>query len=101
MIQAMAGFFTYSVILAENGFKPLDLLGLRLTWDNRYVSDLEDSYGQQWVRGRDRGVWAVEGGCGYWYISPFLLSLLFPICSVLSRSLHLLCSEPLRSKSLV
>ncbi|XP_049633579.1 sodium/potassium-transporting ATPase subunit alpha-2-like [Suncus etruscus] len=49
MIQAMAGFFTYSVILAENGFKPLDLLGLRLTWDNRYVSDLEDSYGQQWT----------------------------------------------------
>ncbi|XP_054979263.1 sodium/potassium-transporting ATPase subunit alpha-2-like [Sorex araneus] len=49
MIQALAGFFTYSVILAENGFKPYDLLGLRVTWDDQYWSDLEDSYGQQWT----------------------------------------------------
>lgn len=49
MIQALAGFFTYFVILAENGFKPLDLLGIRLNWDDRFSNDLEDSYGQQWV----------------------------------------------------
>jgi len=49
MIQALAGFFTYFVILAENGFLPYTLLGIRVNWDNRYVNDLEDSYGQQWV----------------------------------------------------
>ncbi|XP_021568356.1 sodium/potassium-transporting ATPase subunit alpha-4 [Carlito syrichta] len=49
MIQAVAGFFTYFVILAENGFRPVDLLGIRLKWDNRFVNDLEDSYGQQWT----------------------------------------------------
>ncbi|XP_047403144.1 sodium/potassium-transporting ATPase subunit alpha-4 isoform X1 [Sciurus carolinensis] len=49
MIQALAGFFTYFVILAENGFKPFDLLGIRLNWDNRFLNDLEDSYGQQWT----------------------------------------------------
>ncbi|XP_031245840.1 sodium/potassium-transporting ATPase subunit alpha-4 isoform X2 [Mastomys coucha] len=49
MIQALAGFFTYFVILAENGFKPLDLLGIRLHWDDAYLNDLEDSYGQQWT----------------------------------------------------
>lgn len=49
MIQATAGFFTYFVILAENGFLPMDLLGIRVLWDDKYVNDLEDSYGQQWV----------------------------------------------------
>ncbi|EDL39029.1 mCG142116 [Mus musculus] len=49
MIQALAGFFTYFVILAENGFKPLDLLGIRLYWDDTQLNDLEDSYGQQWT----------------------------------------------------
>ncbi|XP_075396555.1 sodium/potassium-transporting ATPase subunit alpha-4 [Tenrec ecaudatus] len=49
MIQALAGFFTYFVILAENGFKPLDLFGIRLQWENKDLNDLEDSYGQQWT----------------------------------------------------
>lgn len=49
MMQATAGFFTYFVILAENGFLPADLIGIRVLWDNKYVNDLEDSYGQQWV----------------------------------------------------
>lgn len=49
MIQALAGFFTYFVILAENGFLPTTLLGIRVNWDNKYINDLEDSYGQQWV----------------------------------------------------
>ncbi|XP_006895523.1 PREDICTED: sodium/potassium-transporting ATPase subunit alpha-4 [Elephantulus edwardii] len=49
MIQALAGFFTYFVILAENGFRPLDLLGIRLNWEDQYLNDLEDSYGQQWT----------------------------------------------------
>nr|QBF51208.1 Na+/K+-ATPase alpha-subunit 1c1 [Heteropneustes fossilis] len=49
MIQALAGFFTYFVILAENGFLPSRLLGIRVHWDDRYMNDLEDSYGQQWT----------------------------------------------------
>lgn len=49
MIQALGGFFTYFVILAENGFLPFHLLGIRETWDDRWVNDVEDSYGQQWV----------------------------------------------------
>ncbi len=53
MMQATAGFFTYFVILAENGFLPSDLLGIRVLWDDKYVNDLEDSYGQQWVSNAD------------------------------------------------
>ncbi|XP_038819478.1 sodium/potassium-transporting ATPase subunit alpha-2-like [Salvelinus fontinalis] len=49
MIQAIAGFFTYFVILAENGFWPGTLLGIRLNWDDRANNEVEDSYGQQWT----------------------------------------------------
>jgi hypothetical protein len=35
--------------MAENGFFPSRLLGLRKSWDSRFVNDLEDSYGQEWV----------------------------------------------------
>ncbi|KAM7379728.1 hypothetical protein PAMP_005259 [Pampus punctatissimus] len=49
MIQALGGFFTYFVILAENGFLPKHLVGIRIKWDDREVNDLEDSYGQQWT----------------------------------------------------
>lgn len=54
MIQALGGFFSYFVILAENGFLPGNLVGIRLNWDDRTVNDLEDSYGQQWVSGAGR-----------------------------------------------
>lgn len=49
MIQAVSGFFTYFAIMAENGFLPSLLAGIRLKWDDRSTHDLEDSYGQQWV----------------------------------------------------
>lgn len=49
MIQALGGFFAYFVIMAENGFLPSYLVGIRLNWDDRANNDLEDSYGQQWV----------------------------------------------------
>ena len=48
-IQAAAGFFTYVVIMAENGFLPRDLIGKRAAWDSRGINDLEDSYGQEWT----------------------------------------------------
>ena len=50
MIQACGGFFSYFVILAENGFWPSRLLGIRKEWDSKGINDLEDSYGQEWVR---------------------------------------------------
>jgi len=49
MIQASAGFFVYFVIMAENGFWPGRLFGLRKNWDSIAVNDLEDSYGQEWT----------------------------------------------------
>lgn len=49
MIQALAGFFTYFVIMGENGFLPWTLLGLRADWDNRDTF-VTDSFGQEWVR---------------------------------------------------
>ena len=50
MIQASAGFFVYFVIMAENGFWPSRLLGIRKEWDSKGINDLEDSHGQEWVR---------------------------------------------------
>lgn len=61
MIQALGGFFTYFVILAENGFLPSRLLGIRLDWDDRSMNDLEDSYGQEWVSGAVCDARAQEG----------------------------------------
>jgi len=49
MIQASAGFFVYLVILAENGFWPSRLFGIRKAWDSPAVNDLMDSYGQEWT----------------------------------------------------
>ena len=45
-IQTGAGFFTYFVIMAQNGFMPPQLLGLRYQWDSQHVNDVKDSYGQ-------------------------------------------------------
>ena len=50
MIQALAGFVNYFVIMMMNGFKPETILGLRVSWDDRSLSDVQDSYGQEWVR---------------------------------------------------
>jgi len=55
MIQASAGFFVYFVILAENGFRPMHLFGIRKQWDSQAINDLEDSYGQEWTY-RDRKI---------------------------------------------
>merc|ERR1712223_769013 len=55
MIQASAGFFVYFVIMAENGFRPSLLFGIRKSWDSQAINDLEDSYGQEWTY-RDRKV---------------------------------------------
>jgi len=44
-----AGFFTWVVVMGENGFWPSRLLGIRKAWDAAAINDLEDSYGQEWV----------------------------------------------------
>ncbi|XP_076331597.1 sodium/potassium-transporting ATPase subunit alpha-like isoform X2 [Tachypleus tridentatus] len=49
MIQAAAGFFVYFVIMAENGFWPSKLVGIRKKWDSQAVNDLMDSYRQEWT----------------------------------------------------
>lgn len=49
MIQAMAGFFTYFVVMSDNGFRPSRLIGLRADWDDEDINNLGDSYGQQWT----------------------------------------------------
>merc|ERR1719283_833725 len=49
MIQALAGFVCYFVILMQNGFLPNDLLGLRVPWDDKLNENLVDSYGQEWT----------------------------------------------------
>ncbi len=55
MIQASAGFFVYFVIMAENGFRPMTLFGIRKQWDSQAINDLSDSYGQEWTY-RDRKI---------------------------------------------
>jgi len=49
MIQALAGFVCYFVILMQNGFLPQDLLMLRVPWDDKLNENLVDSYGQEWT----------------------------------------------------
>ncbi|KAJ3665430.1 hypothetical protein Zmor_000926 [Zophobas morio] len=48
IIEAMGGFFVYFAIMAEHGFKPHQLFGLRQKWDSETINDLVDSYGQEW-----------------------------------------------------
>ena len=49
MIQASAGFFSYFTIMAEHGFRPSRLLGLREDWDEPDNDYILDSYGQEWT----------------------------------------------------
>ncbi|CAG5135194.1 unnamed protein product, partial [Candidula unifasciata] len=49
MIQALAGFFTYIVVMGENGFWMSRLIGIREEWDSVGINNLEDSYGQEWT----------------------------------------------------
>ncbi|XP_077985595.1 sodium/potassium-transporting ATPase subunit alpha-3-like isoform X1 [Glandiceps talaboti] len=49
MMQASGGFFNYFVILAENGFLPWYIFGIRADWDDKSIQNLEDAYGSQWT----------------------------------------------------
>ena len=50
ILEAFAGFFTYIIAMSEAGFWPFRLLDLRQEWDSIAINDVEDSYGQEWVR---------------------------------------------------
>ena len=63
MIQASAGFFTYFVIMGENGFLMKDLLGIREEWDSVGINDLKDSYGQEWVSSQMVKPFPLQGAC--------------------------------------
>ncbi|KAF2900898.1 hypothetical protein ILUMI_05303 [Ignelater luminosus] len=49
LMEAAAGFFVYFMVMAEHGFMPDRLLGLRPEWEAPYINDLVDSYGQEWT----------------------------------------------------
>ncbi|EFN88446.1 Sodium/potassium-transporting ATPase subunit alpha [Harpegnathos saltator] len=49
VIEACAGFFAYFIVMAEHGFLPARLLGLRSEWDSAAINDLKDSFGQEWT----------------------------------------------------
>uniref|UniRef100_T1J6N4 Sodium/potassium-transporting ATPase subunit alpha n=1 Tax=Strigamia maritima TaxID=126957 RepID=T1J6N4_STRMM len=48
-MEALAGFYTYFVVMGQNGFWPLKLFGLRSAWESAAINDLEDSYRQEWT----------------------------------------------------
>uniref|UniRef100_A0A8B9NZ97 Sodium/potassium-transporting ATPase subunit alpha n=1 Tax=Apteryx owenii TaxID=8824 RepID=A0A8B9NZ97_APTOW len=49
-MQSFAGFVDYFVALAQEGWWPALVLGLRPRWEDTREQELQDSYGQQWVR---------------------------------------------------
>uniref|UniRef100_A0A803JNB5 Sodium/potassium-transporting ATPase subunit alpha n=1 Tax=Xenopus tropicalis TaxID=8364 RepID=A0A803JNB5_XENTR len=49
IIQSFAGFVDYFTVMAQEGWFPAYVLGLRSHWENQHLQDLEDSYGQQWT----------------------------------------------------
>ncbi|CAF0832605.1 unnamed protein product [Adineta steineri] len=49
MVEASGAFFAYLVVMAENGFWPSRLLGLREAWEAKSLNDVMDSYGQEWT----------------------------------------------------
>ncbi|CAD5207829.1 unnamed protein product [Bursaphelenchus okinawaensis] len=48
VIQSLAGFTTYFVVMAENGFLPHTIYNIRQVWEDKGIDDVLDSYGQQW-----------------------------------------------------
>ncbi|XP_047504538.1 sodium/potassium-transporting ATPase subunit alpha-like [Pieris napi] len=49
LIEFAAGMFAYFIVMAEHGFYPEQLFGIRQRWDNEAVSDVQDSLGQEWT----------------------------------------------------
>uniref|UniRef100_A0AAF5HYV5 Sodium/potassium-transporting ATPase subunit alpha n=3 Tax=Strongyloides stercoralis TaxID=6248 RepID=A0AAF5HYV5_STRER len=60
MIQGLAGFLTYFIIMADNGWWPSQLLNQRSAWSDVNENSLMDSYGQEWTYASRR---QLEGCC--------------------------------------
>ncbi|XP_055344197.1 sodium/potassium-transporting ATPase subunit alpha-2-like [Paramacrobiotus metropolitanus] len=48
IIESVGAFFVYFVIYTTQGFYPRRLLGLREEWEDSTITDLKDSFGQEW-----------------------------------------------------
>ncbi|KAG9482444.1 hypothetical protein GDO78_011241 [Eleutherodactylus coqui] len=49
IIQSVGAFLNYFTVLAEQGFLPYTLLGIRVKWEDTNNQDQVDSYGQEWT----------------------------------------------------
>ncbi|XP_048418220.2 potassium-transporting ATPase alpha chain 2-like isoform X2 [Stegostoma tigrinum] len=47
--QSIGGFLCYFTVLADQGWLPSRILGIRLAWEDCTNNDVEDSYGQEWT----------------------------------------------------
>ncbi|XP_073441081.1 potassium-transporting ATPase alpha chain 2 [Dendrobates tinctorius] len=52
IIQSVGAFLNYFTVMAEQGFLPYTLLGIRVPWERIDNQELEDSYGQEWTFGQ-------------------------------------------------
>ena len=51
VLEIAGAMFTYIAVMAESGFWPERLVGMRDLWARKWINDIEDSYGQEWVSG--------------------------------------------------
>ncbi|KAM4702612.1 potassium-transporting ATPase alpha chain 2 [Rhinophrynus dorsalis] len=49
IIQSVGAFLNYFTVMAEQGFLPYTLIGIRIPWEKTDIQELEDSYGQEWT----------------------------------------------------
>lgn len=73
MIESLAGFFVYFSVMAEFGFTPKELIGVRQRWENPAVNDIHDRFGQEWSY-QDRKV--VEYTCSSAYMVSVVVTQL-------------------------
>jgi sodium/potassium-transporting ATPase subunit alpha len=52
-MEFAAGMFSYFSVFANNGWFPLEMIGIEQKWDSMAINDLVDSYGQEWVSEMD------------------------------------------------
>ncbi|KAL7981552.1 hypothetical protein Chor_005640 [Crotalus horridus] len=49
ILQSIGALLTYFTVYAEQGWLPYSLLRIRVPWEQEYLADLPDSYGQEWT----------------------------------------------------
>ncbi|KAM8926977.1 potassium-transporting ATPase alpha chain 2 [Pelodytes ibericus] len=49
IIQSVGAFLTYFTVLAQQGFLPYTVIGLRVSWEDLNNQELQDSFGQEWT----------------------------------------------------